>query len=180
MTHRVDSGRDTTSPLIKFDRARSIGDSNQAVLLNSEQTKDLQNTLKKRRIEIYFRNRYISIDNNANMKKKITKFIGKQQNATKFTSQQPAGRGLSTVPSSVELLNQQRSALIHNESKKQILGDLKHLNSQILNNEPSKQQSSVINQMTLIEDGYDSNFKTIISSGRPAMTSTLRTLKRVV
>ena len=39
---------------------------------------DLHNKMKKRRIEIFFRNRYISIGNNVRMKEKIDRFNDKQ------------------------------------------------------------------------------------------------------
>ena len=53
---------------------------NQTVLLDQNQTKDLTNSLKKRRIEIFFRGRYVNVGNNINMKEKINKFMNRQQN----------------------------------------------------------------------------------------------------
>lgn len=40
-------------------------------LLDTCKSKDLNNSSKKRRIEIYFRGRYVSIDKNVSMKEKI-------------------------------------------------------------------------------------------------------------
>ena len=48
------------------------------MLLDTQQTKDLTNSLKKRRIEIFFRGRYVSVGNNASMKEKINKFETRQ------------------------------------------------------------------------------------------------------
>ena len=50
---------------------------NQTVLLDQNQTKDLTNSLKKRRIEIFFRGRYVNVGNNINMKEKINKFMNR-------------------------------------------------------------------------------------------------------
>ena len=87
--HHRNNADDRNSATIAHDTtfkcasSKSIGggsaDSNHAILLDTEQTRDVQNSLKKRRIEIYFRNRYISIGNNVKMKDKINKFIGRQQ-----------------------------------------------------------------------------------------------------
>lgn len=89
-------------------------------MLGVKQTADLKSTMKNRRIEIFFRNRYISIGNNVNMKNKINKFIDKQ--TSKVNSSRKTV--LPSVPPSVQLLNQHRSALIRNESKKKIITDL--------------------------------------------------------
>ena len=101
--------------------------SGRSVLLNTEQTRDYKNGLKNRRIEIFFRNRYISIGNNASMKDKINKFNDKQSANTTLRKAQPKAPSLgqSKLPqSSVALLGAQRSALIHSESKKQIIDEV--------------------------------------------------------
>lgn len=82
--------------------------SNNPVLLDTKQTADVHNSMKKRRIEIFFRNRYISIGNNMNMKNKINKFVNKQQ--SRLSSIHKAnvptvGPTLASASSSINLLN---------------------------------------------------------------------------
>ena len=46
--------------------------------LSNNHMADVHNNLKNRRIEIFFRNRYISIGNNVSMKNKINQLMSKQ------------------------------------------------------------------------------------------------------
>ena len=75
------------------------------VLLDTKQTKDLTQSLKKRRIEIFFRGRYVSIGNNVNMKDKINKFADRQTKLKKKNNQSAQKTAtLTRVPSSQTLL----------------------------------------------------------------------------
>ena len=63
---RADILPSKSSMMMVQENSREIGpsDIHNVVLLDTEQTRDVQNNLKKRRIEVYFRNRVISIGNN--------------------------------------------------------------------------------------------------------------------
>ena len=75
-------------------------DGNQGLLFDSEEAYDLQNTQRNRRIEIFFRNRYISIGNNVDMKNRINNFINKRHSKLASLGKVANSTGEAVIPSS--------------------------------------------------------------------------------